>query len=365
MSLEDTMFGCAETPLWIPPLADKSSIQVCRSCTLRLTAKIAGPGNCSETREGGLYINENPMTSLAVNGIPHNLVFTLMLFPGAHRLFDREVPSDAELYCLFQNSSNPNIRILLCLPVDIGEDPSNKYFSTLGTEIRKDRPTLATLFSEDAEFLSYKGAPTFGRNAQNPRLKDFCDPIRIPMTHYVSLTPTFIQANDFLRLRSMVSKDNAPPKPLADVTQARLTKLATLVKGMRIDSQESDKAGGISTAAMKCYRLNPEKDIVNNRVYVGGKNKPGVRTLANELERAASDMSSTSVPPSSIQPRDIERIVGIVLGVTIGVVLCATVAVLLWNGTFTNYLNAQKLYNNPVSASKLSMKLPALPRVCP
>lgn len=368
MSLEDNFFGCAETPLWIPPTFEKSQLQVCRSCTLRLTAKIPGPGNCIFTDEH-IIINENPTTTLTINGIQYNLVGTLLKFPGLHRLFGQQVPSDAEMVCEFKHTRDPSISILLTLPVDIGEGSTNPYFSTLGTGVTPNRPTFASLFSEDSDFLSYKGASIFQRSHIRPRPREECDPVKTVYTYYVCLTPANIRAKDFERLYALSNTKNSvqPPKPLTDVKQDRLLKLGTLIQGLRIETSEKTSSdGSISTSAMKCYRLNPEKDIVQNRVYVGGKKRPGDRTLAKELERAASDMSLPD-HESSIQPGDIERVIGIVLGVTIGLVVCATIAVLMWNGTFTNYLNAQKLYNTPLSASKLSLfaKFPPLPRVCP
>lgn len=366
MSLEDNFFGCAETPIWIPPTFDESMLQICRSCTLRLTAKIPGPGNVHFTPDG-CTINENPTTTLTVNGIPHNLMSTLLYFPGVHRLFGQQVPSDAEIYSVFRNTRDPNIQIVFALPVQIGDGSTNRYFATLGTGITPKRPTFASLVSEDSDFLCYKGATIFGRSYDTPRSRTMCDPVRSVYTHYVCCTPANILLADYQRLYQLFFEDaRKPPKPLADVTQARLVKLATLIQGIRIESSAdgSTADGSIATSAMKCYRLNPEKDVVQNRVYVGGKHRPGDRTLADELANAAIDVHSP-VKDASVQARDIERILGIVLGVTVAAIVCATIAVFLWNGTFRNYLNAQKLYNNPISASKLSMKLPSFPRICP
>ena len=61
----------------------------------------------------------------------------------------------------------------------------------------------------------------------------------------------------------------------------------------------------------------------------------------------------------------IEKWLGITLGVILGVIICATVAYYVWKYTFKNYLHAQKLYNNPISAASLSVKLPSVPTICP
>jgi hypothetical protein len=123
----------------------------------------------------------------------------------------------------------------------------------------------------------------------------------------------------------------------------------------------------VSTKSLKCYRIDKRRDVINDKVYVGDQKKPG-RTLDQEIADNAIDLSGSDVDPTtgnSVRPGDIETILGIVLGVTVGVIVCATIAFLIWKYTFSNYLYAQKLYNSPLSAASLSVKVPSLPRICP
>ena len=72
-TIVDTVFGCRETPVWIPSTFDISTIPNCKSCILRLTSDIAGVGHLG-ARGNGLNIEENPVNTLSVNGIQHNTV---------------------------------------------------------------------------------------------------------------------------------------------------------------------------------------------------------------------------------------------------------------------------------------------------
>ena len=115
---------------------------------------------------------------------------------------------------------------------------------------------------------------------------------------------------------------------------------------------------------MKCYRLDQQKDIIGDKVYVGDQKRPD--TLANEISKTNTEIDSLDgISDASIRPGDIEKWLGITLGVILGVIICATVAYYVWKYTFKNYLHAQKLYNNPISAASLSVKLPSVPTICP
>lgn len=372
MSLEDNYMICGETPVWIPNAFDMSSISKCISCTLRLTAQVAGNGYVT-TRAEGLLLTEPSTISLAVNGVRHTLVETIVSFPGGHRLPDYQVPCVAELFFYFRSETDTSRYICMALPIDVGKGASNAYFKTLGQTVQSNRPTIATLFTPTATFLSYRGADLRGRSAKDSRPRTFCDPVAQTVTYYVSMTPTRITSSDLDRLQAIATKNkeySGPPKPTTDAVTRRLLRLGTLVTGIHLDTAAAAAAdGGVSTKALKCYRINPEKDIQNEKVYVGGQKRPGGpgdRTLADELERAATDISGAIAAENienTIQPGDIEYVLGIVIGVAISIVLCATIWYVINYTTFTNYLSAQ-FYNTPLSAKKLALTF-SVPSICP
>jgi Arc/MetJ family transcription regulator len=363
--IEDTFFTCGETPIWIPSTFDTSTLSPCVSCTVRLTAKLAGPGNVS-AREDGLLLNENPTVTLTINGIQHTLVESILTFPGAHRYSGQQSPSVAEVFLYFQNTREFTQHVCLAIPLVIGQGASNAYFSTLDTGIRKDRPTVASLVP-DSNYLMYKGADLRGRTGKDSKPRALCEPVKKTLTYYLALSPSSILAKDYERLMARAGTAG-PPKPASEVVQSRLQRLGTLIESIRIDADKAHGAtdGGITTKAMKCYKLDPKKDIVNDKVYVGTK-RPGDRTLAEELEQASQGSESESEYESgTIKPGDIEQTLGIVLGVIVGVVVCAVIAYVLWKYVFTNYLAVQKLYDVPISASKLTeaLPIPSLPSLC-
>lgn len=404
MSLEDEFLGCGETPVWLPRTDFHiDAIQVCKSCTLRLIAKIAGPGNVTAAPEG-LTVNENPTVTLSFNGKQHNLIQTTMTFGGTHRLADLTQPSDAELLFYFQNFSEFNKIICVALPLVIGQSSSNKYFESMGTGITSNRPVATTLFNPTATFYTYRGADLRGRTADNTRPRDRCDPVKSVITYILSSVPATIGQKDYNRLLQIAGdsreycnrfKGNnveqkqlldacmkapykpsagGPARPLAEVTINRFVKLASRILGITLEDNSSSNntsSGGVSTQSMKCYKLDPSKDIFDNKVYVGGQNRPHVRSLQDELNEAASGSSGLDIDSqdkSSIKPRDIEAWIGIILGLIIGIVICAIIIVFVWRGTFTNYIGVQKLYNVPISAGKLTSalpELPSLPTICP
>ena len=404
MSNEDEFMGCGETPVWLPRTDFRvDSIPVCTSCKLRLTAKIAGPGNVSTIAEG-LLVNENPTVALTFNGTQHNLIQTIMTFPAAHRLADTIQPSEAEIMFYFQNYTEYNKILCLALPLAVGD--SHPYFSSLGSGSTPNRPTMTSLFSKDAVFFTYRGADLRGRTADTSRPRDRCDPVRSVITYILAETAGTLSRSDYNRLIELagagrencekykgtgvemkelfaacmkgpyIPAGGGPAKPRTDVSINRLVKLASRIQGIVLENGEDTKKKGRdgelpTTKSMKCYKLDSEKDIKDGKVYVGGKQRPGTRTLNDELADAAADPSVSAdelaVGKSNVKPRDIETLISIGIGLVIGLVICATIIVFVWQRTFVNYGGVQKLYSVPISASQIALRpeLPSIASICP
>jgi hypothetical protein len=303
-------------------------------------------------RADGLLVDENPITTLSVNGIMHNLVESVLMIGGAHLLPGRTEPCKAELACYFQSTKDFSVHVCLSLPIDIGTGTAGTYFKTLGT-LQAGRPTLSSIVPKDAKYLLYRGADLRGRSAGNNYPASFCDPVKRVTAYYVCLTPIFMANVDYTRLVARASAVSGglkgPAKPMTPVVASRLISLTTLVKGISITAPGPIGAGntpsgpGYPTKAMKCYRLNPGQDIVKDKVFVGGK-KP--TTLAKELETEPED--------GGIMPGDIQRWLSITIAIVLALVFFAFLFVWIFSSVFTNYKEAQHLYNNPLSASALS-----------
>lgn len=344
MSITDTIFSCSETPVWTPQTLDPTTLHPCLSCTLRLSSKLPGAGSCSPN-EWGLHVDENPTTEFVVNGSRYNLVGGYLCFPGVHRLYGNQTVCDAEYVIQFRHVSEPGKYATLSVPLTKSTN-GNPYFHTLG-QVTRNRPVLATVLSPDSKVLSYPGPSLNGRTAKDPR-PSICSPISYPTTWYVLLTPSTISNSDYDRLHGLCDELIGPPKPLADITANRATRLLTLITGitLELNSTSSDEDGAKSTSALKCYRIDPEEDIRNNKVYVNGKKWSKGNTLQKELQNAAN-LTGDTPDDGTIQPGDIEGIIGIILGVLLGVILCAAIAYGIWRGTFSHYLAVLKLYATP------------------
>ena len=335
MPTDDMHLSCSETPLWIPPLLTVDQLAPCKSCTLSLTAKLAGPGAVVSTANG-LSVSENTTVSLSMNGIQYNLVESYLVTPGAHKLPGRQSPCDAEYLLYFNNSLYAHeTGIVLCLPIDIGSGPGTAYFKTLDTTVRNDRPTLATLLPEGAQYMSYSGADMKGRSKTNAAPRTLCDPTRRVVSYYVCLTPIAMEAPDFQRLSSYQDSNayKGPPRPLTDAMKARVLKLVTLIPALTCKGGTGAKDPGVAPKALKCYRIDKDKNIINNKVYVGDQ-KPPSRTLQDELD---GKVEQTTEPPASVQPGDIEYVISIVIAVLAGLGICSLAAYYIWNSTFRGY----------------------------
>lgn len=354
MSVVDKLFTCQEAPVWTPATFDPSSLPPCLSCTLRLSSQLPGPGSLQPSALG-FTVDENPTTVLAINGIQYNLVSAELVVPGLHRLYGQQNVCDAEYVITFRNTRDTSKVVLFCIPLVIGDGHGNGYFTNLGI-VDRGRPTLSALITPETGILTYPGASLSGRTKSSPYPQQICSPISYPVTYYVVLTPSYILSSDYQRLHSQLAKSHVGgPVPVTEITMSRAKALLTYINTITLvgSSKESSSEDAMNTNALKCYRIDPKKDIKNNKVYIGGA--PNENTLAKELQNAAED--GGAVPDTAyIKPGDIEQIISIVLGVAIAILICAAIAYFLWKGTFSKYIAVQKLYST--SSFFPSFKLP-------
>lgn len=344
--MTDSLFSCNETPLKFPQTLDIQRIYPCVSCKLRLNAQVAGPGNVTR-HDTGLMLNENPQTTLSINGIQHNLLESFMYVPGAHRLPGQQEPSSLELALYFRDETGQKT-VCLCIPVQVGA--ANPYFASLN-QVTRNRPTLGSLVSPTSSIISYRGADMRGRTGQDSRPRALCDPVARAVVYYVVMTPTSIAATDYQRLIEIAKGVAGPAKPITEVIESRY-KLLTRIDGMVVVDKPGATAStdrGVSTKAMKCYRLDADKDVVNDKVYIGGNGRPG-STLDKELAgTTASQVDGEDSTDTSIQPGDIEKWIGIIIGVVIAILIVAFIIYVVWSSSFRNYVKVQRMYDTPIS----------------
>ena len=105
----------------------------------------------------------------------------------------------------------------------------------------------------------------------------------------------------------------------------------------------------MNTEALKCRRLDANRDVKGNRVYVGGTSRPGDSSLKAELEE--SDVENTlDMEEPTVQPRDVERTMGIVFGVIAGLVGVSIISYIAWKFFFSRFKKNQAIYTNTLTA---------------
>lgn len=350
---EDNYFGCKETPIAFPLGFLASQLPPCTSCTLRLSSKEAGTGAVRDSPTG-LSVTESPTVAWTINGIVYNLLESFLVFPGAHKLEGRQTPCDAEYLLFFRAMIDGEDRqACLCIPIDIGSGPSAPYFRTLDATVRAGRPALSSILPAGTQVLSYRGADLRGRSAKNARPRSFCDPVKRTLTYYVCLTPTRMEAPDFARLKTLAPSHAGPARPATDAMSTRLIKLGTLIHEIVLETNLKKKGRvkgeGVPTEAMKCVPLDPDRDIVGDKIYIGGKQQTSLR-----------DELSSEAPPAdsaSIKPGDIESTVGLVIGIALALVLCSFIGLFIWSRAFGNY---ERVAGASINVAAL---LPTLPTV--
>jgi hypothetical protein len=257
-----------------------------------------------------------------------------------------------EVALYFRNDDGQK-HISLCIPVQVGA--ANPYFAALNETVR-NRPTVGSLVSPTGTIISYRGADMRGRTRNDSRPRSQCDPIARTVTYYVVLTPTTIAATDFQRLKAIAKDAVGPPVSITEIIESRY-KLLSRIDGIKIVNKStlsSSKDKGVATNAMKCYRLDKDKDVVNDKVYIGG---PG-STLDKELAGGdATQADGEDNRDISIQPGDVEKWIGIIIGVTIAILIVAFIIYLVWSGTFRDYVKVQRMYDTPVTKAFGEIKL--------
>lgn len=331
-------FGCGETPLKMPD--DITTIPECKTCKLRITSLVPGPGNV-RPHPMGLIVDENPMTTFSIDGVQHNLVETYLTIPGAHTLPGQSKPADAEVLAIFRNSRVAGTFVCVCVPVVKRNTDSTNYFSTLRAEIVKGRPRFLTLFSPDSAFISFRGADLRGRSATATAPAALCTPVASVITYYVAMKPTTINPADLTRLINLAGSSRAgPPIPSMPVSSDRYRTLCTRITGVTLDDGSSPKPSGpngpgIPVSSLKCYRLDADRDIVGNKVYIGGKDAPAPNSLPSEICPSGEGCRGPS--ESGIKPSGVQKILGYTFGVLLGVIVCGVLFWILWSIGFKNY----------------------------
>jgi len=343
--------SCAQTPpqftTTIPPIDLLSNSY--GNAGLRLSALVAGPGLISNpgNNSGGIVVDENPQSVLTVNGIQYNFL-EMRFFHGAHKVFvlpSGSTPASAplEAYIFFHNTNNK----IVCLVLPIGIDSktgtgASAYINLLAATTGQMGAILTTLFQDlsgsnngksfnaQNEVLTYLG--------QDVRSLAMCDPssTAYPVTYFfimndpsTKLISSTITQDEFNKLTnntlSTAPTMNLPGNRISLTDASLLRKYPGGMFFISIGGKGTQQQIPInSLESLKCYPVNPKKNIQNNTLYLDENGVP--TTLESELGTSASPRDLTAVPSGwAISPAAVE---GIIAGVV--ALMLASIGFTLW-----------------------------------
>jgi len=359
--LADNVFSCKETPLWFPnemTRADAEGLPSCTSCILRFVSPAPGPGILRNT-DTGLSIDESPLVTFYYNGMEHTLLDTQLMIPGAHRYPGASAVPPAELFLYFRNTKNGKA-VCICIPISdkegTGSVPGKEYFASLSeSPTTAKRPPLSTILPKE-RWVQYKGPDIRGRTKETPTPRNLCEPVGLYVTYMLSLgsiqIPTALLVSLQTRKKSVPNPKDAPEPNLATgISASRAKTLLTLLPIFQIKGAEPvvpPTGESVALKQMKCHRLDTQRDIKGDRVYIGGKGIPKRTTLQDELDKAARGELDAEQDPR-VKAGTVFAAIGIAIGIAIAVVILAVIAYYVMGFTFPNYLDiVNNLYSDSV-----------------
>jgi hypothetical protein len=351
-------FTCNEAPLQLTNTSDLSGVTVQANAYgnagARLWSIAQGTRIISTPtdRSAGIIVNENIQTSFTFNSVNYNLI-DMRIFYGQHKLFKwNDVTSQSgmqqinnsnlttndlntgiytcpflEIYIFFKN----NLNQIICLVLPIGIDNSkNSYASayinslTTSTDGSQTKATLSTLFQD----LSGATGPVF--NANNMILQYIGQDIRTyiayqcdsnsinnPVTYLLimndigdltgnnksatNLYSSTIKYNEYINLYNKLSTfpANLPSSVLPiDASSGNLSKLKFIPGGTLYvtNTNTGSYQNYVNTSAVKCYPVNPTKNIKNGQLYLDETKQP---ISLEDATTTATSIGEPSIPISS------------------------------------------------------------------
>jgi len=339
-------FACNQTPIRFTDTFDLSGISSRSNeygnAGSRLWTLESGNGLIANPydKSGGIYIDENIQNSFTLNGVTYNL-YDMRILHGHHAIYKWvdisgqsaiASPTDGsesslyrsaplEIYIFFKNNMNQILALVLPIGV-VANQPANttyaaKYLKSLNTTPGGPRPPLLSTLFQD---LSGATTISFTSNnavlqyiGQDIRTVSTCDSTSLmnPITYLVIMNDTAnkigtrlisstINVDEYNALIGKVSP--APTLTLGgshmriDSSAGTLAKLTFIPSGSLYITNSNTGVGSssVNTSAVKCYPVNPSKNIKNGQLYL---DKDGVPiSLADELAPPPSE--SISIPSS-------------------------------------------------------------------
>jgi len=329
----DCGFPCNQTPLQINRTSDISNLSGVETertrgygnATARLVSLTPGSLVVSKTTDGssGIFIEEQIQNTFTLYGVPYTLDH-LRLFVGQHKVFpwvdvsgqcgslqkDGDyTTAPLEMYCYFKNSTT---RRTLCLVLPIGiaagaDTNASTYFRALNQPPTSSTPTLSTLF-KDLSLITKTSS-----NAKNPILHYFgqdirtyittvnngavqqstCDSssLRYPIEYLLIMNDingtkkfsTTITPDDVIELIKLLTNlgivnylnlNKQTNGTNIGIKSGDMYKLRLFEEGTLYISNSANGKLTYDTNALKCYPVDPQKNIKDGELYLDETGQP-------------------------------------------------------------------------------------------
>jgi len=354
---------CTETPFRPPKTLSRNDLAVCSSCELLFSSDVVGPKDIVVLDKGGLQLNESPLVQITYNNTTYGLSNSYLWPRGIHRDFKVDTNYDLELNLYFRDVYSPDKYMGVVIPITIDDSKAKPYFSEINTGRRSIN--IETLIEKDKPLLVYKGIDLRSRDAAKKQAAPQCSSLISTLSWFV-LSPTFISNVDANRIRSFrLPVSNTIPTPDHEITLERARKLCMTIpriilkRDKEVNKAVSDAGAGVYlTRALQCQRIDPEKDVRGNAVYL---NAPPERTLHRELEDSANltkPIDAKGVP--GVRANDVENMLALVVGITIGIVCVALLAYGMYNLVFKQFIGSLETMESTILKTPIPCKPPLI-----
>ena len=314
-----------------------------------------------------------------------------MSFPSVHKIVSFAKLCDAEIVLKFRTSQSNVLglpSIILCIPIQSGvyiTPDSRKYFQTLRTGATAGRPALADIIPPAATFIDYLGfdifmmlngmkCPNITQNPTNIVRYLVCEiPIGMDVADYNRFM-TEIPMNTPSPGSGIASKQlTMPPVPAKDISQPQFIKNVSRIGKLILESGALPppvirRGGkGIPVAALKCQPVKQKGAEGKLTMDMTGR---GITTsLEDELRKTHDTLNNIPGQPEENCKNMADVGIGFatLLGIVLGVLICALIVYFVMSYTFLNYREVVARAKNMVAKGpsvSLLPKFPELPHIC-
>ena len=361
-----SQIACKYTPLQFSDTFQPSSIDSLYSPTdgtpiARFTALLSGTGKVSTPSDKvGITIDEQLQDSFTLSSNSYGTLIDMRIVKGGHKIYpwvdisghvgtavtQSGVYSTAplEVYIYFKDSGGNILALVLPIGIANGSSNASTYIRALSRNPTGPMPvTLFTLFTDlsgtvnssstNQSFITTNGAYTYTGEDIRIYNNQACDTSSThpmyPITYVViqslpgsGFSSTITQDDYTTLLKYNITTIPGSFYPV-DTLSANIKQLNGLILSSVQASATSERSSKISTSAVKCYPVDPSKNIKDNQLYLNLDGSPK-DTLADEL--APPNDTTESAPSFWTSASGIETIVGIVVASMI-VLIVATILI--------------------------------------